>query len=228
VTVRVPASAAPGTYAIALAIAQVVSPGGVDAGDGSSATAVRLNAGVASEIIINVTGDAISDAKLRSFHAPRLVTSGDRPVFEARVKNTGNTQLRFDAQTTLSPFWGAAGRVLRADAQDALPEGERVLRMRWNDPPLAGWFRPELTIVGGAGSGVRITQELPIVWVIPPWWLVLLLVVAIVVPVRSTVRRRRSRAGRAQRAGRARSRAEQRIRVAEAKQRAEHARRRRR
>ena len=224
-TLRVPGTATPGTYALALTVSQVISAGGVDTGDGSSATAVRLNAGVASEVVINVTGDVTADARIQSIDAPRLVTSGERPVFAVRVEDTGNTQLRFDAETSLSPFWGAAGRVLRADAQDALPQGVRVLRMQWGDPPLIGWYRPHLTVVGGDGSGVRITRELPIVWVIPPWWILLALVVAIALPVRHVMRRRRSRAERSRRRGRARSRVEERLRIAEAKQRAAQARR---
>ncbi|MCW2949702.1 MAG: hypothetical protein JWN41_715, partial [Thermoleophilia bacterium] len=108
----------------------------------------------------------------------------------------------------LSPLIGSAGRVLRANGQDALPEGRRILTMRWSDPPLIGRFQPKLRVVGGSGSGVEISRTLPAVWVVPPWWVVVALVLALMLPVARWMRRRRSQAGRALRAAAARTRVE--------------------
>ena len=118
-----------------------------------------------------------------------------------------------------------AGALDGPDDLPTLPEGVRELRMRWSDPPLVGWFRPELVVVGGEGSGVRVTRPLDNVYVIPPWWMLLALVVAIWLPIRSLrKRRRRMRASGADRR-RARTRVERRLRTQQAKERAARARR---
>ncbi|MCW2972954.1 MAG: hypothetical protein JWN72_1227 [Thermoleophilia bacterium] len=224
----VPTGATPGTYAVALAVSQTVSAPGVqvDGAEQGSQSRVDLGAAPASQVIFDVTGDTTPNAKVRSVDAPRVVWGGSAPEFTVRVKNTGTTQLQLDSRVTLSPFWGAAGRQLDAQVQPALPEGERVFRMRWSDPPLFGWFEPKLLVVGGAGSDVKLERTLPTVWVLPPWWMLALLVLAIALPLTVIVRRRRSGHGQAVRSAKAHARIEHERRVSAAKARAAEARRR--
>jgi len=227
-SVRVPKDAIPGAYAIALGVFSSIRSPSVTTGNEEveSAGRVALDAGPGSTIIFDVTGDAQANAKIRSIDAPRVVWGGDAPSFIVRVKNTGQTQLQLDSRLTLSPFVGTAGRQLDADAQAALPKGEREFRLRWSDPPLFGWFEPRLTVVGGADSGVTITQTLPTVWVLPPWWLIAMLLIALSLPITMLVRRRRSGRSQAVRSAKSRSRIEREQQVAAAKARAEAARQR--
>lgn len=228
-SIRVPRGATPGTHAVGLAISQRVSAVGTDVAEAPS-TRLRLALDLASVAVVRVPGDAVAAARLRGIDAPRFVWSGDDPAFRARVENVGDTDLTLDGQVELSSFLTSARRTLDAagpeDGFPTLPGGTRELTMRWTDPPLLGWFEPELVVVGGKGSGVRITDELETVYVLPPWWLLLLVVLALLVPWRAH-RRRRSPGNRATGRARARARVEERIRRDEARRRAAAARRRR-
>ena len=225
VTIRIPESAAPGSYALGLGVRQRVSGpsiGGLDTNDAR----VRLDAGVVSQIVVTVTGDAAPDLRVRDVEAPRLIWGGSSSTFSASAFNEGNTLLEVDAEVRLDAFIGTAARDLSTEAQPLLPGGRRDIELRWSDPPLVGWFRPKLVVVGGEGSGERVEKSLDTVYVLPPWWLVLLAAIAIWLPVRSVrKRRRRMQATGADRA-KAIERVEARRRKAEAKRRAEAARRR--
>jgi len=226
VAVTVPADAAPGTRAVAFVVTQRVTNAGIGT-DVEPQTQVRLDLDLGSQAIIRVSGDAQSAAQLAQITSPRVLWGGDPGRFRVRVANTGDTDLELDSQIVLSPFVGVAGRTLQGDAQTALPEGVREFTLRWSDPPLFGWFEPKLTVVGGKGSGVRLTKTLPTVYVLPPWWLLALVVVAIALPLWARRRRRRRPEWDEQRRSRARTRVEERLRAADAKQRAARARGRR-
>ncbi|MCW2925410.1 MAG: hypothetical protein JWM98_2814 [Thermoleophilia bacterium] len=225
VEVHVPGTARPGTYAIGFAIRQRVSAGGNSIGP---STRVDLANMPTSRVVIRVPGDAVAQARVRSITGPRVVWGGGGQEFRARVVNVGDTDLLIDGKVDLNAFLGSAGRTLDAagaeKGQPTLPDGQRDLVMRWGDPPLLGWFSPELTVVGGSGSGVRITRQLPTVYVLPPWWLIALLVAALLLPLWAR-RRRRRRPGwqeldRARRA----ARVEERLRKQGAMERARQAR----
>ena len=85
-------------------------------------------------------------------------------MFRARVENVGDTDLVLDAKVDLDAFLGTASRSLDAAGPESghptLPYGERELRMAWNDPPLLGWFRPEL-VVEVAFDGVQASTRYP-------------------------------------------------------------------
>lgn len=226
VDVRVPADARPGSYAIGLGVRQTVNQVGVGI-DPGTAPRVRANLILTSIAVVRVAGDAQSDARLRSWSSPHVVWGGGKPLFEATVDNVGDTDLALDAQVDLAPFWGAAGRKLPTDARPTLPDGRQRFSLRWSDPPLVGWFQPDLTVVGGSGSGVRITKTLPTVWVLPPWWMFGLLALAIALPIWRGRRRRRDPRYRDAKDAARKDQAAERIRKTQAKQRAAQARRRR-
>ncbi|MCW2927963.1 MAG: hypothetical protein JWM86_1931 [Thermoleophilia bacterium] len=191
VVIRVPSGARPGAYAVALVASQSFSPiGSNDADTIGSRVEAKVNLG--STFVIVVPGDAQAAAKVVAYDSPRVIWSGDDPSFDATVENTGDTLLKLEAGTELSSFGAFAARTLRSAEQPTLPGGRRDLRMRWTDRPWIGWFTPRLVVVGGAGSGVRVEQDLPTVFVIPPWWVIALVVLAITVPVWSHRRRRRA------------------------------------
>ncbi len=229
IVIDVPSDPPAGTFPLGLSITWTVVPIGVDTAD-TPASRVSLSPTLSSIAVIRLPGEVVPDARLRNVKAPRLVWNGQQPTFSARVENVGDTDLVIDGQVDLNAFIGTASRTLDAAGPDkgqlTLPGGVRDVKMRWSDPPLVGWFQPQLVVVGGKGSGVRITKDLETVYVLPPWWLVLLIVIAILLPLRA--RRRRRRDPRVQDAKRARAkhRVEERMRRAEARRRAEAARRR--
>lgn len=228
VSVAVPRDAVPGTYALGLGVAWNTSALGVNQVD-TPAGRVDLDAIVSSTAVLRVPGEAAARARIASTDGPRIVWGGGRPTFRAQVENVGETDLVIDAQVELEAFLGSAGRTLSAagpeDGYPTLPGGLRVLRMEWGDPPLFGWFRPTLVVVGGEGSGVRVTKRLDTVYVLPPWWLVVLLVLAIWLPVRTIRRRSKMATATGARQAKARKRVEERIRRQRAKERARAARR---
>lgn len=226
--VTIPASASPGTYAIGLAVRQRVTAPATSIG---SSTRVDLANLVVSPAVLRVPGDAVAAASVRDIQAPRVVWGGRRQEFRARVVNVGDTDLVLDGKVDLDAFLGSAGRTLDAagaeQGQATLPDGQRDLVMRWGDPPLLGWFSPELVVVGGAGSGVRITRQLPTVYVLPPWWLIALLVAALLLPLWARRRRRRRPGWQEMDRTRRATRVEERLRKQEAIARARQARGRR-
>ncbi|MCW2921994.1 MAG: hypothetical protein JWL76_1868 [Thermoleophilia bacterium] len=228
VRVDVPADPPPGTFALGLSVAWSVAPIGVDT-QSAPAGRVRLSPTLTSVAVITLPGTAVAEARLRSLASPRWVWGGARPTFRARVANVGDTELTIDGKVDLDAFVLTASRTLNAagpeKGQPTLPGGVRDVKMRWSDPPLLGWFRPELVIVGGKGSDVRITKHLDTVYVLPPWWLVLIVAVAIWLPLRARRRRRGDPATQELRAERAKQNVEQRLARDRARQRAADARR---
>jgi hypothetical protein len=230
VLIEIPSDAAPGTVAIGIGVSQNVSALGTNAQE-VPAGRVSLDGILSSVAQLRIPGDAESNARLRATQAPRIVWGSDRVEFTTLVDNVGDTDLSIDGEVRLGSFLASAGRTLADRGPNGgyptLPGGTRKLEMRWTDPPLLGWFQPELVVVGGKGSGVRITKRLETVYVLPPWWLIVLLGIAIALPIRLARRRRRtSRATGADRS-RAVRRVQERERKAEAKRRAAEHRRRR-
>jgi hypothetical protein len=227
-SVRIPRDARPGTYSLGIGVSQRISAPATNVADAPS-TQVRLRAILPSVVILRVPGEVESDVRLSHLQAPRLVWSGQHPTFSVRVKNVGDTDLRIDGKVGLSSFLSSAGRTLNAKGPEkgfeTLPGGTRELKMRWADPPLLGWFRPELVVVGGKGSGVRVTDNLDTVFVLPPWWLLVLLALAIWLPIRARRKRRGDEGWNERRLARARERVEGRMRKQEAMRRAQDARR---
>ncbi|MCW2962061.1 MAG: hypothetical protein JWM90_2448 [Thermoleophilia bacterium] len=226
VTVQVPEGARPGSYALGFAVSQRVSRPGVGEPD-TPQSEVNLKTDLVATAILRVPGEAVSNARVRKISAPRVIWGGGRQEFRVLVENRGDTDLRLDAEVDLSAFLGSAGRTLETKVQPVLPDGRRELVLRWEDPPLLGWFQPTLVVVGGKGTGVRITNELATIWVLPPWWLIAALVLALGIPGVARHRRRRSPAWQAMQRARATDRVEQRLRVAEAKRKAAERRNRR-
>ena len=222
---QIPKDATPGTYALGLAVTQVVSALGTST---DQSNRVRLAVDLTSVAVIRVKGETSPEVRLRDIRAPRLIWNDDAPEFRVRVDNVGDTDLMIDGQVELNAFWGAAGRTLADDGpkggKPTLPGGRRDLVMRWSDPPLLGWFQPELVVVGGKGSGVRATRQLDTVYVLPPWWLLILCAVAIALPVRARIKRRKSPEWQMTKRARSHAKVERRLREAEAKRRAEEAR----
>jgi hypothetical protein len=224
VTVQVPNDARPGTYALGLVVSQRIG-GGAIAGLETNEAMVRLGADLASQLVIRVPGEAVSDLRVRDVESPRIVWGGERPVFGAMVYNEGDTLLAVDAELQLDAFIGTARRDVATESQNLLPGGRRAVSMTWSDPPLFGWFTPKLVVVGGTGSGVRVERNLPTVWVLPPWWFLVLFALAIIVPTWRLLRRRRDPAWQEQRRRQSIERVEARKRRARARERAEQARR---
>lgn len=229
-SLRVPRDARPGTYSLGIGIARSISAPATNVASGPS-TQVRLRTVLPSVVIVRVPGQVVSDIRLRDLKAPRVVWGGDRPTFTVRVENVGDTDLVIDGKVDLSSFLSSAGRTLNATGpekgQPTLPGGTRVLKMRWNDPPLFGWFQPQLVVVGGKGSGVRVSDNLDTVYVLPPWWLLVLLAIAIWLPIYARRRRRGDENRIDARRARARERVEARLRKQEAMRRARESRGRR-
>lgn len=228
-TVTIPTNPPAGTFALGPSISWTVVPLGVDT-DSAPAGRVRLNPTLTSVAVIQLPGDAAAQARVTNVTAPRVLWFDRRATFGARVTNVGDTDLVIDAKVDLDSFVGTASRTLNAAGpkagQPTLPGGVRDVTMRWNDPPLLGWFQPELVVVGGKGSGVRITKPLDTVYVLPPWWLIVLTVIAIAMPIRSIRRRTRHRKATGADRSRAVRRVQERERKAAAKRRAaEHRRR---
>lgn len=226
IEVNVPNDARPGVYALGLSAVLHVgaaSIGGLESNDAR----VRIAGSPVSQLLIRVSGEATSELRVRDVEAPRIVWGNSTPTFKATAHNEGDSLLQVDAEVRLNSFIGTASRTLATEPQMLLPDGQRDLRLRWNDPPLLGWFQPKLVVVGGKDSGVRITKRLDTIYVLPPWWLFLLLAVAIWVPVHTARRRRRRERATGARRARAVNRVEARERKAEAKRRAAAARRRR-
>ncbi len=228
VTIQVPDDARPGLHALGLGVQRQVtgaSIGGVDTNDAH----VRVTADLLSELLLTVSGDARARVRVKNVDGPRFVRSGHPAEFRATAANDGDTLLHIDSQVELGAFLSTASQTIPMqgpkDGYPTLPRGVRELRLRWSDPPLVGWFTPTLVVVGGEGSGVRVTRQLDTVFVLPPWWLVLLVVFAIWLPVRAWRRRRRVRHATGADRELARSRVEQRLRKRDAKQRARDARR---
>lgn len=190
VEVDVPPDARPGAYAFAVAARQVHAPIGVNDGE-SIGSKVELRANLASTFVIVVPGAATSSAKLVSHDSPRFVWGSDEPAFGAVVENDGDTLLKLEAATELSSFGAFASRTLKSQERPTLPGGRRELRMEWSDRPWIGWFTPRMVVVGGEGTGVRVEEQLPTVFVLPPWWVLVLLLVAIAIPIRAGAQRRR-------------------------------------
>jgi hypothetical protein len=224
VTVQVPNDARPGTYALGLVVSQRIGGGGI-AGLENNEAMVRLGADLASQLVIRLPGDAVTDLRVRDVESPRVVWGGTHPTFEAMAYNEGDTLLAVDAELQLDAFIGTARRDLATESQELLPGGRRAVTMKWNDPPLFGWFTPKLVVVGGTGSGVRVERTLPTVWVLPPWWFLVLLALAIIVPTWRLLRRRRDPAWQEHRRRRSIERVDARERKARARERAEQARR---
>ena len=226
--ITIPMDARPGTYALAIGYTVRVNALATESAD-APASRVKLQAGPSSVAIIRVEGDAVPEARLTSIKAPRIVWGGDAPRFTARVANVGDTDLVLDGQVDLNAFIGTASRTLDAQGpakgQPTLPGGVRDVKMRWSDPPLIGWFQPELVIVGGKGSDVRISKDLETVYVLPPWWLILLVAILVWLPLRARRRRRQDPETRDVKSARATHRVEQRLARDRARQRAEAARR---
>lgn len=186
IRVSVPEDARPGVHGvIAMFSVPTTKPGASGAG-------VQGKAGIGAALLLEVPGAAKAAARLVSSHGPSVIRSGKSGTFRARVENTGDTLLRFDSEVRMDGIVGAT-RVLDADVQLALPGGQRSFRFRYDDPPLFGRYTPQLTVVGGEGSDVRVSTDLDAVWVLPPWWLVGALVAAIVLAIVGIRARRRAR-----------------------------------
>lgn len=189
VRVTAPAGARPGTH-VALATFSVPT---TSAGHG--ATGVSGRAGIATALLLDVAGDARSSARIVSTSSPAVTHGGRTLEFSALVENTGDRLLRLDGEVRLDAPWGAQ-RKLRADEQLLLPGGTREIAMRLDDPPIVGRYSPKLVVVGGAGSGVRLDQDLTTLWILPPWWLVGAVVAATALAVAGALARRRWRVSR--------------------------------
>jgi hypothetical protein len=186
ITLRVPADARPGVHG-ALAIFSVPTTRA-----GASGAGVSGKAGLGAALLLEVPGDAQASARILKVSGPTTTRGDANSTFTARVENTGDTLLHLDAEIRLAAPWSAT-RILRADEQLVLPGGQRRVQLRYEDPPLIGRYEPKLVVVGGAGSGVRITRDLATLWVLPPWWLVLIVVVAAALALAGARARRRSR-----------------------------------
>lgn len=224
VVVTAPANARPGARSVLL-VFNVPTTAADDDSPGVSGVG-----GAASTIVLRVQGATTPDLRLSGVSGPRVVWNGETTSFRARVTNEGDTALDLDGQVQLHTLWGSAGRLLRADSQLVLPGGKRTFEIRYEDPPLFGRYAPRMTIVGGEGSDLRVTRDMPAVWVLPPWWFVVALMVAITLPIwmwRRSARDETRRAARATaRKARARERIERRQEIADAKRRAAEDRRR--
>ncbi len=227
VAIQIPPTASPGSYALGLAASQQVGGAGGIGGLDSSDARVRLAADVASSLVLTVDGEADARISISDVASPRVVWGGAQPRFTATVRNRGNVILDIDGEVQLDAFLGSARRDLGMREVPTLPGGRRDLEFRWQDPPLVGWFRPELVVVGGKGSGVRVERQLPTVFVLPPWWLLVILAAALWLPLRAWRHRRHDPARHEAKRAHARHRVEQRLKRDEARQRADAARRRR-
>ena len=225
VAISAPADARPGAHSVLLAFNV---PTTSSSGDAPGVSGVG---GAASTIVLRVPGATTPDVRISGVSGPRLVRGGETTRFRARVVNKGDTALDLDAQVQLRTLWGSSGRLLRTDSQLVLPGGRRSIEIAYSDPPLFGRYAPRLTVVGGKGSDLRITREMPVVWVLPPWWFLVALLAALALPIWIWWHRRHDDARRiakeASRTARARERVERRQEISDAKRRAAEDRRRR-
>ena len=189
-TVTIPSDATPGMHAVAVAASQVV---GADQDAGGSAR-VTASFEVASQLLLRVSGTARPAATITDVDSPRVLWNTRHATFAFTVEDTGSTELTLAGTLLLRAPLGGANRSFRLPSGEdpllILPSGRRRLAVRWNDPPLVGWYRPRIVIDGDEDSGVRVQRTLAPVLVLPPLWLDLLLFAAVLVPV---AYRRRSR-----------------------------------
>jgi hypothetical protein len=187
ITVQVPGDASPGVHPGAVVVSRIIAQPGSSTED---AARVAVSASLASQWVFTVPGDQRVGGSLRRLRAPRVVWPSEQPRFRALVENDGNTLLTAKPEIGIGAFTGRAAQTLKGTEVQLLPGSTREVEISWNDRPLFGWFRP--TIFVEAGS-LRMQEDYPIVFVLPPWWVIALLVAAVVLPIWTWWRRRRRR-----------------------------------
>lgn len=186
--VRVPRDARPGVHAVAILVSREMSLPATNT-DGSAH--VTVTGSLASELLITIPGAAVARAQLVAPHGPRVVWSGQRPVFSTLLKNRGDTLVVANGRFDTGAFTGIAPARVQIPETLVLPDGARRLTARWNDPPLLGWFHPRMFI--NAGPAGELEARFPTVFVLPPWWVMALAIAAVALPIYGAFRRRRNR-----------------------------------
>ena len=155
-TVRVPEKAAPGDHVTSLTVKRLPKD--------SDALAETVQA-VSVRLTVHVYGKAKPAAELTSFEAPGL--SGGSPVeVSAVVENTGNVTLDFEDRESgsLAIFQGAERKANEKFAGELFPGQSREFELSWDDPPLIGSLRAEVTVDAGRDPITRSDGFLQIPW----------------------------------------------------------------
>jgi hypothetical protein len=190
VDVDVPKSAAPGVHAIAVVVSHELATPAISTQNGAR---VAVNASLASEFLLLVSGSVTDNVRLSHPHGPRIVWHGQHPTFTALYENSGQSLGQGTPTFSTGTFSGVASTDIKLDPVMALPGGTRLLSVKWNDTPWLGWFHPKMFVTCGCGQpGATRSVSFPTVFVLPPWWVLVLLALAIILPpIRSTILWRR-------------------------------------
>lgn len=148
VTVKVPASAAPGGH-----YATVFAQSG-----GPQTGGAQISSMVGSAFLVRVSGRVVESADVVEFSTAQARVIPGQPIeFTVRAKNTGNTHIR--PQGTIEVFNGD----IKVDEIAVNPEGLTVLpgavrkfEVQSNKTLPAGRYRAQMTMVYGAGQSISV------------------------------------------------------------------------
>lgn len=163
----------------------------------TSGAAVGVSVG--SLINLQISGDLVEDARLRSFSTSQLVYDALPVALEVRLENLGNTLLRPAGFVSIVNMFGkeVANVRLNENAAGAFPSDERTFALTWEDEEVFAFGRYQAVLSLVYGNEVRKTLTASTsFWVLPmkpiaiTLGTILALVLALYFGVRSYIRKK--------------------------------------
>lgn len=160
-TVTVPSDATPGSHFGSIFL-DVIPPR-------LRTTGAAVGVSVGSLINLQISGDIVEDARLRSFATGKLVYNTLPATFEVRFENLGNTLMRPAGFVSVVDMFGKEVANVRINESGAgvFPQSDRSFTVEWNQDGLVfGRYQALLSLVYGDDVRKTISASTSF-WVLP-------------------------------------------------------------
>lgn len=132
-------------------------------------TGAGVGVSVGSLINLQISGDIVEDARLRSFATGRLIYNTLPAQFETRVENLGNTLLRPTGFVEIVDMFGAEVANLRINESNAgvFPDSDRTFTVTWDKTGFTfGRYQAILSLIYGDDVRKTVSASTSF-WVLP-------------------------------------------------------------
>ena len=152
----------------------------------------RITRSLVVQLQVTFPGGVARPLEVDDVESPRLVWTGqdpDRVSVEYTISNVG--EVVDTAQTVLEVegLFGRSVAKVEATPEVLIPRSAQQFRLDWRGLPWIGVYRPTLVVTSQDGE---VREQLPRVWVLPPWWVLALAAGAVLLAIAGIVRRRRA------------------------------------
>ncbi|MBP9771684.1 MAG: hypothetical protein KBD16_02045 [Candidatus Pacebacteria bacterium] len=177
ITIRIPATAAPGGYYTSVVIAHMPQEKGGDV------TGARTVSRVAQLLFVRVNGDVEESGQVKEFIVtPTTPVHVKGPLgFNILFENTGNVHLAPYGYITIKNIFGGIVSQVPIDAYYSLPQSERYREVLWKPPFLFGYYTATLELNRGYRDAEMIdTLSASFLYLPFTYIIVLLLIIALI------------------------------------------------